>query len=218
MIPAASVGGDYYEVSPVAGGCWLGIGDVAGHGLRAGLVMLQAQSAIAALVRSQPDAEPKELLRAANRVLHENVRNRLGSDEHITLSLMRYHEDGRLVSAGAHEEALIWRAASGRCERIPVEGTWLCVIEEIGPATVQTTHTLEVGDLLVLYTDGVIEARRKGAGMFGLDRVEALVEAHATGSVAEIRDRVLDAAVAWTGVDLTDDMTVIVVRHVGVAA
>jgi serine phosphatase RsbU (regulator of sigma subunit) len=217
MITATSVGGDYYEVVPVAGGCWIGIGDVAGHGLRAGLVMLQAQSAIAALVRSQPDAEPKDLLRTTNRVLFENVRNRLGSDEHVTLSLVRYHDDGRIVSAGAHEEAVIWRASSRRCERLPVEGTWLGVVDEIGPATVQTSQTLAIGDLLVLYTDGVLEAR--GAeGRFGIDRVTALIEAHATRSVTEIRDSVLDAVSAWVGGKLDDDMTVMVVRHVGVAA
>ena len=217
MITASSVGGDYYEFLPVPGGCWIGIGDVAGHGLQAGLVMLQAQSALEALILSQPDAEPMLLLTIANRVIFENVRNRLGSDAYITLSLLRYHEDGRIVSAGAHEEALVWRASSGRCERVPVEGTWLGVIPEIGDATVQITLTLEVDDLLVLYTDGIIEARGGHGEIFGLDRVAQLVEAHAAGSVADIRDRVLGAVAAWAGAVLEDDMTIMVLRHVGVA-
>lgn len=215
MITATSVGGDYYEFLPVAGGCWIGIGDVAGHGLQAGLVMIQAQSAIQALILSRPDAEPSEVLATANRAIFENVRNRLGSDAYITLSLIRYHEDGRIVSAGAHEEAIIWRAASQRCERVPVEGTWLGVIAEIGPVTVQTTHTLADDDLLVLYTDGIIEARSRTGEVFGLDRVTALVEAHAAGSVAAIRDRVLEAVVSWAGEALEDDMTMMVLRHVG---
>ena len=200
MIPAASVGGDYYEVLLVSDGCWIGIGDVAGHGLRAGLVMLQAQSAISALVSSQPAAEPKDLLTTVNRVLFENIRNRLGSDEHLTLSLVRYHEDGRIVSAGAHEEALIWRASTRRCERIPVQGTWLGVIEEIGPATVQTTHKLEIGDLLVLYTDGVTEACDKNGRRFGLDRVTDLIETHAASSVRELRDYMTVTSDRPTGV------------------
>lgn len=216
MLTATSVGGDYYEVLPVAGGCWIGIGDVAGHGLEAGLVMLQAQSAIEALILSQPDAEPRHLLALANRVLFENVRNRLGSDAFVTLSLIRYHADGRLVSAGAHEEALIWRAASRRCERVPVQGTWLGVIEDISAATVQTTHSLAVSDLLVLYTDGAIEARDREDRIFGLDRVTALVEAHAARDVAEIRDHILTAVLAWVGAGLDDDVTVMVLRHVGV--
>jgi serine phosphatase RsbU (regulator of sigma subunit) len=217
MLTATAVGGDYYEFLPVPGGCWLGIGDVAGHGLQAGLVMLQAQSAIEALVLSQPDAEPQVLLAAANRVIFENIRRRLGSDAYITLSLIRYFEDGRIDSAGAHEEALICRAADGRCERVPVEGTWLGVIPEIGAATVQTTHTLEQGDLLILYTDGLTEARDAHGEIFGLDRVTALVEAHAARSVTEIRDQILAAAAAWAVGEMEDDRTLMVLRHLGVA-
>lgn len=215
MITAASVGGDYYDVLPVDGGCWIGIGDVAGHGLEAGLVMLQAQSAIAALVLREPDAEPARLLVTVNRVIFENVRNRLGADAHITLSLIRYDESGRIVSAGAHEEALIWRAASGRCERVAVEGTWVGVIADISRATVQTTHMLAPGDLLVLYTDGATEARDAGGEAFGLERVVAVVEAHAASGAAAIRDQVIAAVAAWARAGLDDDMTVVVLRHVG---
>ena len=56
MQPATEVGGDYYDVVPVDDGCWLGIGDVAGHGLGTGLVMLMMQSGIGALARKLPDA------------------------------------------------------------------------------------------------------------------------------------------------------------------
>ena len=109
----------------------------------------------------------------------------------------------------------IWRAASKRCERVPVEGTWLGVIAEVGPATVQTTHTLADDDLLVLYTDGIVEARNDTGEVFGLDRVTALVESHAAASVATIRDRILEAVLGWAGEELEDDMTMMVLRHVG---
>lgn len=215
MVTATAVGGDYYELLPVPGGCWIGIGDVAGHGLQAGLVMLQVQSTIEALVLSDADAEPKDLLVTANRVMFENVRHRAGIDTHTTLSLMRYHVDGRIVSAGAHEEALVWRATSGRCERIPIQGTWLGVIEDIGPVTVQTAYALAPGDLLVLYTDGAIEAQGERGEMFGLDRVARLVEAGADRSVTEICEGVIDAVTAWAGGALDDDITVMVLRQVG---
>jgi sigma-B regulation protein RsbU (phosphoserine phosphatase) len=179
--------------------------------------MLQAQSAIEALVLSQPDAEPQALLAATNRVIFENINRRLGSDTYITLSLIRYFEDGRIISAGAHEEAIICRAASGRCERVPVEGTWLGVIPEIGAATVQTTHTLAQGDLLILYTDGLTEARDAHGEIFGIDRITALIEAHAARSVTEIRDQILAACAAWAGAELDDDRTLMVLRHLGVA-
>jgi serine phosphatase RsbU (regulator of sigma subunit) len=217
MLPATEVGGDYYEILPVEGGCWIGIGDVAGHGLKAGLVMLQAQSAIEALVRRDPNARPRDVLAGVNKVLYENVRNRLGSDEHVTMSLLRWYSDGRLVSAGAHEEALIWRAETRRCERIPVEGTWLGAVAEIAPFTVERSQRLRQRDLLILYTDGVTEARNATGEMFGPDRLCALIEAAATEPVASIRDRALDAVARWAGGKQDDDVTLLVFRHLGVA-
>ena len=81
MLPATEVGGDYYDVLPTAHGCWIGIGDVAGHGLRPGLVMMMLQSIVSALVRNDPEAKPRDLLRVVNAVLYENVRERLQQDD-----------------------------------------------------------------------------------------------------------------------------------------
>ena len=125
MHAATEVGGDYYDVVPVDDGCWLGIGDVAGHGLGTGLVMLMMQSGIGALARKMPDAAPRDLLLALNTMLVENVRERLGQHEHATLTLIRYRRDGSLTFAGAHEEMLVRRAATGRCERIETPGAWV---------------------------------------------------------------------------------------------
>src|SRR5690606_12868213 len=58
MVPATEVGGDYFDVLPCPGGCWIGIGDVAGHGLSAGLVMLMIQSIVAATVHVRPELGP----------------------------------------------------------------------------------------------------------------------------------------------------------------
>lgn len=217
MIPAAEVGGDYYDVLPVKDGCWIGIGDVAGHGLSAGLVMFQAQSAIAALVRRDPDGAPCAVLADVNRALYENVRRRLRSDEHVTMSLVRYFQDGRIVCAGAHEEALIWRAATRTCQRIPVTGTWLAVIKEIGAMTDEVTERLAKGDLLVLYTDGVTEGRNAAGTQFGLDRLCEVIEQSPESSVTEICDRVLEVAGEWAAQRQDDDVTLLVFRHLGTA-
>jgi serine phosphatase RsbU (regulator of sigma subunit) len=218
MVPASEVGGDYYEILPVAGGCWIGIGDVAGHGLKAGLVMLQAQSAIEALVRREPNGNPRDILTGVNKVLFENVRKRLNSDEHVTMSLLRWYEDGRLVSAGAHEEALIWHADTRSCERVPVEGTWLGAVAEIERVTVDRSLCLKRGDLLVLYTDGLTEARDAGGKMFGLERLSSTIEQYAREPVERIRDRVLEAVTKWSAGRQDDDITLVVSRHVGVVA
>jgi sigma-B regulation protein RsbU (phosphoserine phosphatase) len=210
MIPASEVGGDYYDVFPVKNGCWIGIGDVAGHGLSAGLEMLMAQSVIAGLVHHAPDAAPADHVRVLNRVLYDNIRDRLGQDEHVTLTLLRY-EDGVFTFAGAHEEILIARAAGGSCEHIDTPGTWLGGMPDVSRVTRDSKLELQPGDLMVLYTDGVTEARGKDGEQFG-DRLPTLIEEVRSEPVEVIRDRVIDAVKAWQ-VEQEDDISVVVVRR-----
>ena len=117
MLPADKVGGDYYDIIPVEDGCWIAIGDVAGHGLAAGLIMLMIQSTLQGLVKLSPQANPRDLICALNRVLYENIRKRMKRDEHITFCLVRYWADGRLSFAGAHESLIVCRA-SGEVETL----------------------------------------------------------------------------------------------------
>jgi serine phosphatase RsbU (regulator of sigma subunit) len=216
MHAATEVGGDYYDVVPVDDGCWLGIGDVAGHGLGTGLVMLMMQSGIGALARKMPDAAPRDLLLALNTMLVENVRERLGQREHATLTLIRYRRDGSLTFAGAHEEMLVRRAATGRCERIETPGAWVGAKRDITAGTVDSTARLQPGDLLVLHTDGLTEAAAAddSGARFGIDRLIALVEEHGASPPAAVRDAIL-AAVAAFSTRRDDDVTLLVARYSG---
>jgi sigma-B regulation protein RsbU (phosphoserine phosphatase) len=219
MIPATEVGGDYYDVVPVADGCWIGICDVAGHGLIAGLVMLQAQSAIKALLLSRPDRAPRDVVSDVNRLLYDNVRKRLGHDEHMTMSLIRYYNDGRLIVAGAHQQIIVLRAGTGTCERLPVEGTWLGLVDDILPVTRDRAHKVGVGDTIILFTDGITEATKDhSTEQFGLDRLCAEVERMHSKPVAEIRDALIESVRRWSAKERQeDDVTILVFRHVGSA-
>jgi serine phosphatase RsbU (regulator of sigma subunit) len=212
MQAATEVGGDYYDVVPVEDGCWIGIGDVAGHGLPTGLVMLMMQSGIGALARKMPDAAPRDLLLALNTMLVENVRERLGQREHATLTLIRYRRDGSLIFAGAHEEMLIRRAATGSCDRVETPGAWVGAKRDITAGTVDSTARLQPGDLLVLYTDGLTEAAGAGGARFGIDRLIALVEEHGASPPAAVRDAII-AGVASFSPRREDDITILVARY-----
>jgi sigma-B regulation protein RsbU (phosphoserine phosphatase) len=211
MIPASEVGGDYYDILPVENGCWIGIGDVAGHGLTAGLEMLMVQSVIAALVRDNPTAAPTNHLRVLNHVIYDNIRNRLGQDEHITLTLLRY-QDGKLKFAGAHEEIVVARAAGGRCECISTPGTWLGAIRDIGLVTEDSDIELAKGDLMVLYTDGVTEARGRDGTVFGIEGLCKIVEDNRTLAPDIVRDKIVAAVQSWQVIQ-DDDISVVVVRR-----
>jgi sigma-B regulation protein RsbU (phosphoserine phosphatase) len=212
MMTATEVGGDYYDVLPLEDGGWIAIGDASGHGLTAGLVMMMVQTGIATLVRSQPDAHPRDLVSTLNRVMYENVHDRLEAERHMTLSLLRFRRDGSLVVAGAHMDAAVWRAATRTTELLATLGTFLAITEDIEQVNHEATWQLAEGDVMVLLTDGVTEAEDAAGVAFGYEGVTALVEAHATRPVAEIRDAVFNALKAHSPA-LADDATLLVLRY-----
>jgi PAS domain S-box-containing protein len=212
MVPASEVGGDYYDVLPFPGGSWLAIGDVSGHGLNAGLVMLMVQSATLAVTHANPRATPREVLCLVNEVLYDNIRTRLEKDDHVTLTLMRYTVDGSIVFAGAHEDILVWRKASRSIDCLRPPGTWLGARADIRRVTVDSLLRLEDGDLMVLYTDGITEARNAGREQFDLPRLMTLIESIADRPVESIRDAILGAVRMWM-THQDDDMSLLVVRY-----
>jgi DNA-binding LacI/PurR family transcriptional regulator/serine phosphatase RsbU (regulator of sigma subunit) len=217
MIPATEVGGDYYDVIAFDGGCWIGVGDVAGHGLQTGLVMLMIQSMVAALVRRSPHASPSEVIGVLNAVMYDNVHRRMSQDEHATLSLLRYDGGGRFVCAGAHEDIVIHRSAKRRCEQIETRGPWVGAFPDVRRMLIETAFVLEPGDLMVLYTDGITEARDARSVQFGPERLTAILERVADQPVHEIRDHLIAGVRSWAAVQ-DDDMSLVVVRVLGDAA
>ena len=154
MVTASEVGGDYYDVRPTADGCWLGIGDVAGHGLEAGLVMLMIQSGLSSLILHNPDALPHQILPALNQMLYENLRRRMGRDDHATLTMLRFFSDGRLAYAGAHEDIILC-SGTGEVRTVPTHGTWVGISPDISHDLESRSIQLAQDDLVVLYTDGI---------------------------------------------------------------
>ncbi len=214
MMTATEVGGDYYDILPVADGCWMAVGDASGHGLTAGLVMMMVQTGVATLVRSQPDASPRDVLKTLNRVVFENVHERLEADRHMTLSLMRYWPDGRFVVAGAHMDAIVWRAAENKVELLGTPGTFLAITDDIDHVNVDRSWRMSHGDLMVLVTDGVTEAENAGGKPFGYESTLAVIEARTGEPVSAIRDA-LFAALTKHSPTLADDATILVLRYVG---
>jgi len=215
MQPAEEVGGDYYDVIPVPDGGWLAIGDVSGHGLESGLIMMMLQTATATLVRERPDAPVRETLIALNTVIYDNVQRRLGSDRHATLSLLRWHRGGRLTVAGAHLDLIVWRADAKLCEVVPTPGTWIAVTDDIAARTVEHEVKLRHGDVVVLHTDGLTEAMNERGEQWGHDRLVAEVgrAAKEGASAAALCQGLIAAARAWGGREQpADDMTVLAFR------
>jgi sigma-B regulation protein RsbU (phosphoserine phosphatase) len=215
MVPASEVGGDYFDCIPQDGGCWIGVGDVSGHGLTAGLITLMVQSIVTTLV-DRDGTHPAELVRALNRVLYANVHHRLLKDEFVTFCALRYSLDGSIEVAGGHEPLVVLRARTRQCEVIALPGPWLAVAPDVQTLTVTTKLALEPGDVLVLHTDGVTEATNAEGEAFGLDRLCRAVEDGFASPVEQVRDAVFEALDAWQ-TEQRDDATLLVVRYRGEA-
>jgi serine phosphatase RsbU (regulator of sigma subunit) len=214
MVAAEEVGGDYYDVLPVPDGAWVAVGDVSGHGLQAGLLTFMLQSAVTALTAARPAATPSEIVTLLNTVMYKNIRQRLGSDDHVTFVLLRVFEDGRVLFAGSHECFLIRRARKGICETVATRGTWLGATPDIGRVTVDSEIRLEPDDVLVAFTDGLIEARSATREMFGIERLCGEIGASAELSTDELCDRILTKVRAWCARP-EDDISLILIRFEG---
>jgi serine phosphatase RsbU (regulator of sigma subunit) len=132
----------------------------------------------------------------------------------MTLSLMRYDRSGKLTVAGAHMDAVVWRAATQTIELLKTKGTFLAITDDIDHVNVEQEWWLAKGDLLVLLTDGVTEAEDKAGKAFGYEGVVDAIETRATMPVGAIQSA-LAKAVTEHSPTLADDCTIMVLRYVG---
>ena len=116
--------------------------------------------------------------------------------------------------AGAHMDAIIWRAKTQATELLTTPGTFLAIPDDIEHVNVERQWQLEPGDLLLLLTDGVTEAENASGTPFGYEGVLEVVEPRATKPVAAVRDALFEALNRHSPT-LADDATIVVLRYVG---
>lgn len=209
-IPTKEVGGDYYDIIQTNGGNqWVSMGDVSGHGVDSGLVMMMAQTSIFSIVNDKNDASPSEILSSANKAIRENI-ERLGSDHYMTVTLLRL-DDSQITVAGRHQDLILYRYAGNRTEVLPTRGTWLGIAEDITDFLVDSTVGISKGDLIVLFTDGITEATDSNGEMFGQERLERLLNQFADLSITKLAQRIIAEVEAFQD-EQADDITLVILR------
>ncbi len=212
MLPAEEVGGDYYDYLNVIGDItWLGIGDVTGHGLTSGLIMMMAQTAFNTILLSNPNISSSELIVQANRVIYNNVRNRMFEEHFMTISILCADKNGLVTYAGAHLDILIYRNKTGKVDIIPTIGMWIGLLPEIGDKLNDKKFVLNKDDVMILYTDGIIEAMDKEKNLYGLRRFEEKFKSVAKNDVDKIRDELIEDVLNYLNRQ-DDDITLVVVK------
>jgi sigma-B regulation protein RsbU (phosphoserine phosphatase) len=215
MLPAEEVGGDFYEFRRDKEGAWLGVGDVTGHGVTSGLIMMMAQSMFTAFVeQGNGKVTPAKFLSLLNRAMFYNLKARLAQDKFMTMVVARIEAGGRMVYAGAHTDLLVYRAKKRTIDRIPTDGLWLGIAEDIEPMTSEKVVMLENGDVALFHTDGVTEARNAAGECFDMDRLsDQLLELH-DQSASTIVTSIAEMAWKWAGKP-KDDVSLMAVRKLG---
>jgi serine phosphatase RsbU (regulator of sigma subunit) len=212
MEAADEVGGDYYDVLNTDGVVTLGIGDVTGHGLESGILMLMAQTAVRTLKEIR-ETDPVRFLDALNRTLYKNVQ-RMNSEKSLTLAILNYSE-GWVSISGQHEETLIVRNG-GQVERMDTMdlGLPIALHDDIAEFISHISLEIQLGDGIVLYTDGIPEAKDINKKQYGVEQMCEVISQNWHLSAQEIKQAVIDDLRGHIGTQkVFDDITLLVVKR-----
>ena len=210
--PASEVGGDYYDIINTRGRDWLAIGDVSGHGVQSGLAMMMFQTAIKATLQSERQdlsLGPASIMIRVNEALYSNIKA-LGSNMYMTMTLLSLDGDS-VRFAGMHQDILIYRKQTHQVDAIETQGAWLGVQSDVSKMLQDGEFKLNEGDKMLLFTDGLTEARKNGQ-MLDLSGLKSLFQtlSEANQSPQQTVDAIMHTMKEY---HTTDDFTAVVVER-----
>ncbi|MFB2983677.1 SpoIIE family protein phosphatase [Microseira sp. BLCC-F43] len=214
MEPADEVGGDYYDVLNTDGVVTIGIGDVTGHGLESGILMVMTQTAVRTLKEIR-ESDPVLFLDTLNRTIYKNIQ-RMNSGKNLTLAILNY-ADGKISISGQHEEIIVVRSG-GKIERIETMdlGFPIGLESEIYDFISHKIVELAPGDGVVLYTDGIPEAEDINKKFYGLERLTDVVSMNWHLSAEEIKQAAISDLRQFIGEQkVFDDITLVILKRIG---
>jgi sigma-B regulation protein RsbU (phosphoserine phosphatase) len=180
--PASEVSGDSFDVIQAENGnSYIYTGDVTGHGVPAALIMMIVNTLMRTF--SEIYANGYDIIVNTNRILKQRIEPR----RFMTCVLLRWNtNEQKLYYTGAgHEHILIYHRREGVCEVKQTGGIALGMVPDISKIVKEEAIPLEKGDFVVLYSDGIIEARNMEGQMFGINRLKQAVEQYASTSTPE---------------------------------
>ena len=212
MEPADEVGGDYYDVLSTDGVVTIGIGDVTGHGLESGILMLMTQTAVRTL-QEVKERDPIRFLDTLNRTLYRNVQ-RMDSEKNLTLAILNYSQ-GKVSISGQHEETIVVREG-GKIEMIDMMdlGLPIGMDDDIADFLDNTIVELNSGDGVVLYTDGIPEAFNMDKKQYGMERLCDVIGKNWQLTAEEIKQAIIDDVREFIDKQkVFDDITLVVLKQ-----
>lgn len=219
MKPADEVGGDYYDVINVGDYNWIVIGDVSGHGVPAGLIMMMVQTSIHNTLQDNPQLPPSVLLTKINRIIAQNIR-RMSEDKYMTITVLAEIENNNFSFSGLHQDIFVYRKQTDSVEIIQTEGMWIGLMDEIESVMEDKEFFLDVGDSMLLYTDGVTESwernkedtsERGANNLFGEIKLMELFQSSGKKSPEKFKKILLNELVSYKS---DDDITFLIIKRI----
>ena len=212
--PAEATGGDYFDYIPMRdGGLGVVIGDVSGHGFGPALLMAELRAYLRAFLLTRSDVG--EVVGLLNRALADDA----PEGHFATLLLARLDPATRsfVYASAGHTPGYILGPSGEVKAVLKATGMPLAVLRD-GDFEAAEAPSLEPGELLLLLTDGIVEAHGPDNKLFGTDRVLDVVRAHQGQSAREIVNTLYAAVRAFCGARAQlDDMTAVVIKAAPVA-
>jgi serine phosphatase RsbU (regulator of sigma subunit) len=213
-LPAAEVGGDYYDLLPL-GPTRMGVlvADVSGKGTSAALYMAELKGLVLSLSRIYDS--PKRLLAEANRILSANMDAR--SFVTMTYAVVDTAARRMRYARAGHNPLIHLQARTGRSVILAPAGLGLGLDpgERFDAILEESELPLEPGDFFLFFTDGLSEAMNAGAELFGEGRLRRILEESQGLGSEELRERILEEVRSFVGDALPhDDMTLVVLKVV----
>jgi hypothetical protein len=204
-----TVGGDYFDFLPLADGRTLAaVMDVSGHNLASGMLMVSARMSLRLLADLHDS--PAKVVTELARAMHSDLNRTERFISAVAVALEPGSRRVEVVNAG-HLDTLVLRAATGAIEAVPSDD----VVLGFTPGVQFSGRALELqpGDVVLLYTDGVIETTDAGEDMFGSERLEQILRASALLSAKDVVAAIVQAVDKFRGSQRRmDDVTVLAIK------
>lgn len=209
--PAVEVGGDSFDFIQRENATYFYIGDVTGHGAPAALVMMMVNTLLHTY--SEMYSSVYDIVVNTNRILKPRIKAAM----FMTMVMLKWdHVEKKMSYVGAgHEYLLIYRAATGQVESIPAGGVALGMVPDNSKLVKEQNIDLSDGDMVIVYTDGITEAKNDKEEMFGLERLIESIKKYATqyGPEGVIHHTAVNFSQYVGNAEQIDDITLMALKY-----
>lgn len=206
--PAVEVAGDYYDVFFIGDKTFLIVADVSGKGIPASLLMSSFRSAVKIMVHDS-NSLPELVSKVNDHIAQNDITDRFVTSMFV---LMDTQKGSFKYSNAGHDPIILYRKETDKFFEISNNGIPIGIFED--QQYIEEQFKLIPGDVFVIYTDGIPEARNEKKEEFGFERLKEVIKANYKLSAVEIKNEILYSVEEFVGTAKQhDDTTFIVVKY-----